>query len=187
MQRQATRRNPNRELAGAMQLSQSWHGRAPRSMREVAELLEVRTDFADMAGLEELVVISRDGGEQITMRFGHDVRLCGGLDRPCTEEDAKAIQLYFVGGDQEICLADFGIDTPHDKELLGTVQSIAYVTTKKHLNARNGPFEHEFGEEGGELPTLVYDNLNKKLELIGGSYAIALGDYDGRHSAGIRN
>jgi hypothetical protein len=183
------RRNPSADssdqLAGAARLSESWHGRPPRTVRELEELVEVRTDFADLGGLDEFVVIGRDGADEFTMRFGHDVRVGGVLE----ERDGGkfAVQLYFVGGDQAIDLAEFGIDDPHDKDLLGQVKSICYVTTKKHVKANNEPFEHEFGEEGGELPSLVYDSLNQRLELIGGSYSIALGDYDGQYSAGIRN
>ena len=34
------------------------------------------------------------------------------------------------------------------------------------------PYRHEFGEDGGEFPFLVYDELNKRLSLAGGTYEV---------------
>lgn len=34
------------------------------------------------------------------------------------------------------------------------------------------PYRHEFGEDGGEMPFLVYDELNKKLQIVGGTYEV---------------
>ena len=34
------------------------------------------------------------------------------------------------------------------------------------------PYRHEFGEDGGEMPFLIYDELNKKLSIVGGTYIV---------------
>lgn len=169
-------------LAAAANLAEAWHGRAPHQVTEVTEVTRSRTDFADLAGLEELVVITGSGYE-CTLRFGHDVRVCGAVD----PGDDVCRQIYFVGGDQELNLKSLEIYNVRDKVDVGRVRSITYHTRKDHLEGTPGSYEHQFGEEGGEEPLLVYDTLNHRLELVGGSYEIAFDDYDGRHSAGIRD
>jgi hypothetical protein len=37
------------------------------------------------------------------------------------------------------------------------------------------------------MPVVLYDTLNETLSFAGGNYFIDATDYDGRHSAGIRD
>lgn len=178
MKRHATSRRNG--LAGAAAVSESWHGRGVKRVREVEESYRVRTDLADLGGLQELVL---DRAWPNVLCFGKDVRVCATPAGP----DNISRQLYFEGGKQKIDLEAAGITELHDKVPLGEVISITYWAKKDHLGTTEDPWEHQFGDEGGDRPLLVYDCLNKRLELVGGSYYIDLTDYDGQHSAGIRN
>jgi hypothetical protein len=179
------RRRNSSDLAAAAVLAQSWSGRAPSKVTEITEVHQYREDLADLAGLEELVVAR--GDTEYTLRFGHDVRLAGAPPDP--GEDVTR-QLYLIGGDQQLDLDSLDIgatERNRDKIDIGRVASICYYARKDHLDGKPAPYEHQFGEEGGELPLLVYDTRNRRLELVGGSYEIKLRDYDGAHSAGIRD
>ena len=60
---------------------------------------------------------------------------------------------------------------------VGMVWAVSYFADKHHLSGpksqKNGiEYRHEFGEEGGELPHLIYDARNAHLILAGGSYVI---------------
>lgn len=163
-------------LSGAAALSESWHGRGVTKVSEVREKVHVRTSLADLGALEELV-IDRPGKN--TLNFSKGVRLAAAPPGP----DNISRQLYFIGGDQSI-----DVDEARDFLCVGEVVSITYWADKHHLQEeRSRPWEHHFGDEGGDRPTLIYDRLNKRLSLTGGSYYIDLADYDGEHSAGIRN
>lgn len=181
--RPAKRKNSAAELAAAGQLAESWSGRAPHQVTEIQETLRARNDFADLGGLEELVV--ERNGYAYTLRFGNDVRVAAAVE-PGADVTR---QIYFVGGDQELDLDALDIESAafRDKVDVGRVRTIVYVARKDHLEGTLGPYEHRFGEEGGSEPLLVYDCLNQRLELVGGTYEIRLKDYDGRHSAGIRD
>jgi len=185
MKTKLRRRN---SMEGAEELSEAWLGRQPSRIREVTEELKVRTDLADLGGLEELVV-QRAGAEYV-LPFGHDVRLAAA---PPPKGENRAYQLYFIGGDQRLNLASLDIEEPRDLIELGRVASITYSARKQHLENKQVPWQHEFGEEEKKnatvevLPVLIYDRLNHQLSLAGGRYYIRLDDYDGQYSAGIRN
>jgi hypothetical protein len=83
-----------------------------------------------------------------------------------------ATQLYIEGGDQSVDLRDFGIKTPHEKEILGHVTDVWYFTTKDHLRPEDGGtaiYHHKFGKI---KPTMIYDVPNQLLEFAGGGYTI---------------
>ena len=83
-------------------------------------------------------------------------------------------QLYLVGGDQALDLQALGLDEwlPKDHIVVGDVQSVVYHTSKAFHNFEPVDYEHEFGEEGGELPVLNYDVLSRKCYFTGGSYQV---------------
>ena len=89
-------------------------------------------------------------------------------------------QLYFVGGDQSIDLAALRIDAEgKDHADVGEVLLVSYLTKKGFHNFEPIEYGHNFGEDGGILPTLHYDTRNKLLYLSGGSYVVT--------DAGIEN
>jgi hypothetical protein len=126
--------------------------------------------LAELGELRELVIISpRFKGE---LPIGFDESGNGVVKLASAP---GGTQYVLVGGDQGIdpdsLVEDFGISEDElgedwkRKVVLGEVVSLTYFTDKHHLS---GPkyqkdgclYEHQLGEEGGELPTLVYDPNN---------------------------
>lgn len=159
---------PSPQTAAAAELSEDFHGRDPRWQTDLIETHRYRQNLADLGGLEELVVIT-PSRHQVTLRFGYDTRLAAFPENG---------QLYLKGGDQSIDLNEFPLsdnEKTKDYVVLGVVDSIAYYTAKHHLDARDrqgGTYEHHFGEDGGEQPLLIYDQVNRRLWLTGGSYRV---------------
>lgn len=190
------KRNPAPE---AEDLSEKWHGRAPKQTSEVVEIETYEEDLAELADLEELGILTQDLS-QYFISFKKD--------RPklCAEDEDN---LIFVGGDQKICTDDVGV-VQDGKRLvpLGWCYQIVYETDKHHLEGSNGvseSYEHFFAEEwykenfdsvdefktsdawfaamlkdglveeaieNGLIPMLVYNKTDQKLILVGGSYTI---------------
>lgn len=88
----------------------------------------------------------------------------------------EGTQLYIIGGDQSLDLPALGI-TGHEaeKELItiGLIKNVCYHA-RKTFDGKTEEFDyvHKLGEDGGELPTLIYDRINKQLKFSGGSYFI---------------
>lgn len=96
----------------------------------------------------------------------------------CSNESGT--QLYFMGGDQSLDLAQLKIPV-RDLADIGSVTQIEYHTKKYWDGTGKRPevatYYHKFGEEvkskrNRPLPTLIYDSLNQKLSLAGGDYRI---------------
>jgi hypothetical protein len=153
------------EYNQATELSKSFHG---RDVEEEFEVEEATYSPDSLAVLGELVEIELESGCLLDFADS-DVKLCAAPD---------GLQYVFVGEDQTLddeALEELGISLPVGSKqlLLGDVASITYSTDKHHLDDSDGEvvqYQHEFGEEGGELPALVYDPVNERLSLVGGSY-----------------
>lgn len=172
--RRGAKKNPFDEAA---ELSEAFHGRPAEEVTEYAETIEVHAHLTDLGELVELELADPPG---VIIRFDPGVRLAS---------NEHGTQLYIVGGDQSVDLEEFDVDPAKESVVLGTVAAVTYATAKFHLGEEDtipGPYRHEFGEEGGELPALVYDTRNRLLSLHGGAYVIE-SDMDGGYSAGIRN
>lgn len=168
------RRNP--EYQGD-KLTESFHGRPPKEVIDHFESEEYPSDLAELGILISLEVINpyRDA-EGIEINFP----LKGEKDivRLCASDEHN---LHIIGGDQSFPLDKLlegqDLEDAEKKSLvdLGEVEAISYRTDKHHLEDTNGKVEdwrHEFGEDGGEKPLLVYDRINQRLMLVGGSYTI---------------
>lgn len=167
------RTNPVEEAA---ELAEAWHGRPASKITEVEERIREHEVLVDLGGLEEIELVD----PPVVIRFGHDTRLAS---------NEQGTQLYLVGGDQAVDLDEFPVDRSKEQVVLGEVSAVTYYAAKQHLGGehrRPGPYRHEFGEEGGTRPQLVYDTRNRLLSLAGGSYKI-LRDMPGGYSAGIRD
>jgi len=164
MKKKRRRNSEATEAAAATALTEEFHGRPVRSTREVAERYETPTQLADLGRLVMLLVWL-DEDHPAELRFGGNVRVA------CTGDGGS---LYFVGGDQRLDLAKLGRDgyLPKDSVRIGEVETIVYFTSKEFHDFDPVEYQHEFGEEGGELPVLAYDSRNKKLYLVGGSYTV---------------
>lgn len=174
------KRNPEDAAAA---LSEAWHGRPASVATDHIDKVHYHGVLTDLGRLKEItVMVTERKGQKIL--FDKDTRLA-------SSENGK--QLYVVGGDQSIDLSLLGIDgeeAEKDCVFVGEVHSIVYVTAKHHLGRADmiiGPYEHHMGEKGGTMPVMVYDRLNDQIGFAGGSYFIDPTDYDGSHSAGIRN
>lgn len=156
-------RRRNSELEAAAALAEGFHGRPARKVREVKELTRERVDLADLGPLVE-IAFAFDNGKIGEINF-NKVRLAASADGG---------QLYIVGGDQSLDLEAMGLDKwmPKDHLRIGHVVSLTYHGSKRFHKFEPSQYEHEMGEEGGSLPTLGYDTLNRRLYLLGGSYRV---------------
>lgn len=152
------------EAAQARALTEEFHGRPARRTQEVEETYDTPTQLADLGRLVQLLVWL-DEDHPVELRFSGNVRVA------CTGDGGS---LYFVGGDQRLNLERLGRADylPKDRVTIGAVEKIVYHTSKAFHDFEPVEYEHEFGEEGGELPILGYDTRNKRLYLDGGSYRV---------------
>lgn len=178
-QKSVGRGNP---AADAADLSRAFHGREPKAEIVIDEARHEHKYLAGLGPLEELDVLPpRSHSKAVRIRFGADTLLAS---------NEAGTQLYVVGGDQELDLDSFVWlrSDERSKELVevGRLARIIYVADKAHLGDKYGPYEHTFGEDGGEMPTLMYDRLNAECLIAGGTYHIDRDMDGGRTSAGIR-
>jgi hypothetical protein len=120
--------------------------------------------LAGIGDLRKLKIKSANGHWKVTVKFLKPY--------PILSMNEAATQLYIEGGDQFVDLRDFGIKTPHEKEILGHVTDVWYFTTKDHLRPEDGGtaiYHHKFGKI---KPTMIYDVPNQLLEFAGGGYTI---------------
>jgi hypothetical protein len=157
------RKRKNGEEQAAAALSEAFHGRPARTVRDVEELYNERTTLADLGRLIELII--ETDRYEATLRFKGNIRVAASPDGG---------SLYFVGGDQSLDLNELGLGRylPKDHITVGRVRKIVYFTSKAFHSFEPSEYEHEFGEEGGELPILGYDVRSRKQYLTGGSYQV---------------
>lgn len=149
----------------AAALSEKFHGRPARTVREVTETRHERTHLTDLGTLVEIAIVTDDHKTEHTIRFKEGTRLAASPD---------GAQLYFVGGDQEIPLKTLGLagQLPKDYVDAGTVRRIVYRTRKGFDDFQEIEYVHRMGEKGGRPPRLGYDTRNKLLFLTGGTYQV---------------
>ncbi len=172
----------------AEDFSKKFHGRDPIEAIEITEEESYDEDGVILGDLIELNVLADEKGRtEKTISFDEsDNKHISESDLPKLVCDVEGENLEIIGGDQSLDLSekDFAPVTYQGKRIIpiGLVESIVYSTDKHHLDDSNGEvveYEHEFGEDGGDLPLLVYVVRDKKLLLVGGSYKI--------EDVGIRN
>jgi len=161
--RRRKHQNPSEE-AEAAKLTEQFHGRPARKVRELETEETQRYVLAELGRLQELVVILPTG-RAVKLEFTR---------RPRLAASPEGGALYFEGGDQKLDLAALGIknDTGKDHLEIGQVLKIVYRTSKAFHSFEPTDYVHTFGEDGGTLPTLAYDVLNRRLYLIGGTYQV---------------
>jgi hypothetical protein len=173
------KRNPS-SLSSSQSLVETFHGRSHNSVDDIVTFDSFPDSLAELGELRELVIISPHFKGKLPIGFDEEGK---GVVKLASAPGGT--QYVLVGGDQGIdpdsLVEDFGIPTDEigdewqRKVVLGEVVSLTYYTDKHHLS---GPkyqkdgclYEHQLGEEGGELPTLVYDPNNESMEIVGGSY-----------------
>lgn len=159
------RKNSPAAISAAVEKYQEFHGRAP----DVVKSFKDRETVDDtLSGLGKLVLLD------VLAMNGQRVEL-GGFKGALLAQDIDGTQLHIVGGDQSVDVEAFGVRGERRYEMLGLVELVAYHTTKDHLGEEDGgtaDYHHEFGENGGALPCLMYDTVDERLTLVGGDYRL---------------
>ena len=174
--RQRLKRNPKNPLDTSQSAYEGFHGEKPKGSVTVQERAHFHTHVWAVGKLVLLKIQLPPDRRQpgysnvVDVEFDYERK----KDPAFLTANESRDQLFIDGGDQAVDLKVFGIDTPHEKELLGYLKSVWYFTDKKHLGNEGGLaiYKHKLGEEGGELPAVVYRVRDKRLEIVGGSYTI---------------
>lgn len=155
------------ETLDVSRMSERFHGRPSRDEIDIDETDIYDKSMAMLGDLVELNVIDpKKPNTEFTISFKRD--------RPCLCCNAEGSQLEIIGGDQSL---PFPNNTNKYLVTLGEIRTISYYTDKHHLegpkNQKDGvEYEHEFGEEGGDRPTAVYNTRSQKILIVGGDYTI---------------
>lgn len=124
-------------------------------------------NYALLGKLLMLYVKPRAGGQVMMIKGGAGVQIVS---------DESARQIWFVGGDQDIsqALTQFGaVDRGAGLLELGEARRIDYKQRKEHVPKPDfDEWQHHFGEETGERPTVLFDANHKRLLLEGGAYRV---------------
>jgi len=173
--KKARARKRNGNLSDAAELYRQFHGREATKLTDVLQRIVSRDAYAGLGTLVRLVV---DGA--ISIDFPETDR-----DSVMVASDPKGRQLFLIGGDQDVTPllnGRKGVDRTKDLIDLGELRgmpgakdkfkSIEYFTRKKMDNFKAITYVHEFGEESGVRPRLMYDRLNKQLHIVGGNYQV---------------
>lgn len=128
-------------------------------------------DYAQLGELLVLYVKPQAGGQVKQIAFR-------GATRPAVVADESARQIWFVAGDQDISanLGEFGAEAVGEGSgvfLLGEARRIDYKQRKEHVPDPDvDEWRHDFGEETGVRPALLFDSNLKRFLLSGGEYEI---------------
>ncbi len=179
-QRRSRRKNPGAELVVMManpgsaaqgrkasELYDQFHGEPSKFIDEYHEPSPRATTQTYLGDLIELQVQCEAGWKLRTIDFTGD-----GIK---VSSNAAGTQIYFVGGKQNLrALAPFGADRTKELIDLGECRYIAYRAKKAHVNGIASNYEHQFGEETGVRPRLMYDRRGRepRLYLTGGAYRV---------------
>ncbi len=177
------RKNPEDTAAD---MYEAFHG---EPSKEVLEFDDEEHYHSNLAGLGSMIglKIRTITGFDWTVEF-KDVMLCS---------NEEGTQLYLVGGDQYLELADAKIPDTHDSTVIGEAWAIGYKTEKDFDDFRPTDYIHGFGKEKdhpklpknadlwedaeppyddsfgkGNYPVVRYDCINHKVYLDGGAYTI---------------
>ena len=175
--RKLAKSNPlNGDEQGAIAIAEDFHGRPVTEFVDIEER-EVYTKFGGQLGeLMRLDILMEDATHYQTINFDFEP---GAPDNIRLISDKSRKNIEFVGGDQAFDWQ--GIEGASESEknlvLVGPVVEIDYWADKYHLGgtaAEQGGYTyfHKFGDEGGEIPWLIYDTRNEKLLFVGGDYTI---------------
>jgi hypothetical protein len=154
------------ELEEAAHVFEQFQGRKPREVLELQRNDIQRSEFAKLGDLVSLTVKGRDR-KDYKIDFGPE-------DEVIVASSANAKQLYILGGNQDVrpLLDDLGADGGKDFVELGPCTQIEYFTHKRIDQFQPIRYYHKFGEETGDVPVLVFDQLNVQLLLTGGAYEV---------------
>jgi hypothetical protein len=157
------RRNEGDSIEGASALYQKFHQKPPSSISEFEYETKYRAHFAELGKLIELRIFLDPANPNFAFT---------GFGSCKVVSTADGENIYFIGGDQSIDLAALNISSTKDYVELGACHYISYFTKKGFHDFEPTTYWHEFGEEDGIFPGLVYDRLNQRLFLTSGNYRV---------------
>lgn len=159
----------------AGEMSEDFHGTPPHEDIKIVTEVYTHSNLADCGELIKLEIIPLNGGPIVDLKNFDGAHLA-------MSPKGYPPQLYIRGGDQAVDLEAFGIERPHEFEVLGHLKFITYYTIKHHLGKDGGEanYRHKFndgdsiriGTKAKNRPTVVYDLNNELLMLAGGEYDI---------------
>jgi hypothetical protein len=168
-ERKPRARKRNGEIEDAQKMFQKFHGRKSTTIEEVKERQNYRKT---MSGLGVLMFLRTDltqewNGKGVGLQFSEE-------DKVIVSSDPAGNQIYFLGGNQDVTgiLPKRGVDRNKDFIDMGECDCIIYTADKDFDGFEPKDYQHEFGEETGERPRLMFDRLNQQLYLIGGAYEV---------------
>lgn len=158
------RRAPKRKrnsAESAKAMYERFHGRPSTNVTTHRVAKYQISDAAHLGALIDLVVLLPDNQEVTLTPKGVNLASSG-----------NGSQAHFLGGDQKLNLVKLGLagTLPKEHVVIGPILKIAYRTEKKFDKFKPLVYEHEFGDDGGELPTLLYDVKSQLMYVAGGSY-----------------
>jgi hypothetical protein len=162
------RRNPESDAAS---MYSKFHGKESEAISEFIEEEHYHGNLAALGQLIELKVYTITGLDA-TFCFDYEGEPSKGVILASNEEGTA---LYAVGGDQSLDLASVKMDKEDylkDSMVIGDCYFVSYFTEKDFDKFQPTIYEHELGEETGELPVLRYDSLNERIYIDGGAYVI---------------
>jgi hypothetical protein len=166
---QSRGRKRNGEIEDAQAMFQKFHGRKSTTIEEVQQRQQYRRT---MSGLGVLMFLRTDltqewNGKGVGLTFSEE-------DKVIVSSDPAGNQIYFLGGNQDVTgiLPKRGVDRNKDFIDMGECDCIIYTADKDFDGFEPKDYQHEFGEETGERPRLMFDRLNQQLYLIGGAYEV---------------
>jgi hypothetical protein len=153
----------------AAQMYKSFHGESAKQLTEIVQAIEETADFAKLGDLRKLIIST--AGAKFEIEFDQDE---GDKNNVILASDPAGKQLYIIGGDQNVddLAEELGLDLDKDQLDLGEIEQVEYFTRKGFDDFKPVTYFHKMGEEGGELPLLVYDTKNEQLHVVGGSYVV---------------
>jgi hypothetical protein len=169
-------------LAEAKAAFRDFHGREPEKILVIKEKVHAHTHLSGLGELRQLKILAPAGRYRVTLTFEDGKTILA--------QNEKRNQLFVRGGDQSVDLKAFGLDKPyHENEVLGQLLRVDYFTTKDHLRPEDGGtavYRHTFRGSSRFIsfgkkrkPTVLYNTVDKLLDIAGGGYTIPKEGIDG--------
>lgn len=193
------KRNPakkgNQELEGgdgspeyeqAARTAELFHGRPVQETLTVEEEVKTHRWYVSLGPLIKLKIRPLTSRQIVPLKFNTSEKDTVHL---FTSPDGR--QFYLRGGDQELDVAALGMGPKtkwyRDLMIIGEAREITYRDRKKFHKFSLTDYFHKLGEVTNEKPSLIYNSLAQKLEIVGGQYEIEMNDLVEGMSPGIVN
>lgn len=156
------RRRKNPGMDNAAELYKDFHGKDAKHINTYKQTLLAENKFTKLGDLVKLIV-----DRKYVIEFVEG----SGTILAC---DPKGRQLFVLGGDQSIDQLMDLLKVDRSKHLIdvGALTTIEYFTHKQFDKFTPITYVHKMGEEGGEIPSLMYDRPSRQLHIVGGDYKV---------------